>query len=165
MTRASKPLAAELVARKPPFPEDCNGSKAGFTGNALQNGEFHPLVGLRNTTIWETGRNVWWRFTRKDGAPWGLAGVWNTWVDRATGEIHESCTMLTINADAHPLMRRMHKPDLKYGPDDQDKRSVVAIEQPYVDRWLHGKPEDVRQLVTPPAIELIEGTPIALKRA
>jgi putative SOS response-associated peptidase YedK len=35
---------------------------------------------------WETGRNVWWRFTRKDGAPWGLAGLWNTWVDRATGE-------------------------------------------------------------------------------
>ena len=114
---------------------------------------------------WETGRNVWWRFTRKDGAPWGLAGLWNTWVDRATGEIHESYTMLTINADAHPLMRRMHKPDPKYGPDEQDKRSVVSIEQPDVDRWLHGKPEDVRPLVVPPAIELIDGTPVTQKRA
>lgn len=27
---------------------------------------------------WETGRNVWWRFRRADGAPWGLAGLWNT---------------------------------------------------------------------------------------
>jgi putative SOS response-associated peptidase YedK len=114
---------------------------------------------------WETGRNVWWRFTRKDGTPWGLAGLWNTWVDRATGEVHESYTMLTINADAHPLMRRMHKPDPKYGPDDQDKRSVVAIETADVDRWLHGNPDEVRELVAPPPIELIDGAPAAKRRA
>ena len=36
--------------------------------------------------------------------------------------------MLTINADDHPLMRRMHKPDPKFAPDQQDKRSVVTIE-------------------------------------
>jgi putative SOS response-associated peptidase YedK len=28
---------------------------------------------------WETGKNIWWRFRRADGAPWGLAGLWNTW--------------------------------------------------------------------------------------
>jgi putative SOS response-associated peptidase YedK len=27
---------------------------------------------------WETGKNVWWRSTRSDGASWGLAGLWNT---------------------------------------------------------------------------------------
>jgi len=114
---------------------------------------------------WETGRNVWWRFTRKDEAPWSLAGLWNTWVDRATGEIHESYTMLTINADSHPLMRRMHKPDPKYGPDDQDKRSVVAIESADVDRWLSGKPEDVRDLVAPPSMAVIDGAPVIKKLA
>ncbi len=51
---------------------------------------------------WETGRNIWWRFTRADGNPWGLAGLWNTWTDKATGELVESYTMLTINADAPP---------------------------------------------------------------
>ena len=66
---------------------------------------------------WESGRNVWWRFLRADGAPWGLAGLWNTWTDKASGEIVESYTMLTLNADAHPLMSRMHKPDPKLGPD------------------------------------------------
>lgn len=30
---------------------------------------------------WETGRNVWWRFRRADSMPWGLAGLWNTWID------------------------------------------------------------------------------------
>jgi putative SOS response-associated peptidase YedK len=110
---------------------------------------------------WETGRNVWWRFTRKDGVPWGLAGLWNTWVDRGTGEVHESYTMLTINADAHPLMRRMHKPDPKYGPDDQDKRSVVAIEFANVDQWLSGNREEALQLVAPPSMDVIDGAPVA----
>lgn len=27
----------------------------------------------------------WWRFRRADGRPWGLAGLWNTWTDKATG--------------------------------------------------------------------------------
>lgn len=87
---------------------------------------------------WETGRNVWWRFRRADGLPWGLAGLWNTWTDRATGEFHESYTMLTINADTHPLMRRMHKPKPTLPADRQDKRSVIAIELADADRWLRG---------------------------
>lgn len=110
---------------------------------------------------WETGRNVWWRFSRRDGTPWGLAGLWNTWVDRTTGEVHESYTMLTVNADAHPLMRRMHKPDPKYGPDDQDKRSVVAIEAADVDVWLHGRSDEVQKLVAPPSMDVLEGVAIA----
>ena len=76
---------------------------------------------------WESGKHVPWRFTRADGTPWGLAGLWNTWVDKATGEIVESYTMLTINADQHALMNRMHRPDPKRPPHMQDKRSVVPI--------------------------------------
>ncbi|MBK1714635.1 SOS response-associated peptidase [Rubrivivax gelatinosus] len=96
---------------------------------------------------WETERNVWWRFRRADGGLWGLAGLWNTWADRATGEIVESYTMLTLNADACPLMSRMHKPDPKLPPDQQDKRSVVPIEREDVDAWLFGAPADAAGLV------------------
>ena len=85
---------------------------------------------------WETGRHVPWRFRRADGLPWGLAGLWNTWVDKDSGELVESYTMLTLNADAHPLMRRMHRPDPKRSPEMQDKRSVVPIEMNDVDTWL-----------------------------
>ena len=35
---------------------------------------------------WETGKNIWWRLMRADGAPWALAGIWSEWVDPATGE-------------------------------------------------------------------------------
>lgn len=108
---------------------------------------------------WETGKNVWWRFRRRDAQPWGLAGLWNTWTDRATGEVVESYTMLTVNADDHPIMNRMHKLDPKLPADQQDKRSVVAIEQHDVERWLHGSADDIRSMLAPPPVELIEAGP------
>ena len=51
--------------------------------------------------------------------------------------------MLTINADHHPLMRRMHKPDPQLPPDAQDKRSVIVLEQAELDRWLWGSMQDL----------------------
>lgn len=96
---------------------------------------------------WETGKNVWWTFRRADGEPWNLAGLWNRWVDLSTGEVFESYTMLTLNADHHPFMRRMHKPDPKLPPDAQDKRSVVVIEREDIDRWLTGSIDEARTLV------------------
>jgi len=108
---------------------------------------------------WETGKNVWWRFRRADGQPWGLAGIWNTWLNRATGEVVESYTMLTVNADSHPLMARMHKPDPRLPPDQQDKRSVVAIGQANLEQWLQGTIEEAERLLKPPPMELIEAGP------
>ena len=108
---------------------------------------------------WESGRHVAWRFARTDGQPWGLAGLWNTWVDKASGEIVESYTMLTLNADAHPLMRRMHKPDPKLAADAQDKRSVVPIEPEDVDTWLHAPQAEAAALVRLAPLEDFEAGP------
>lgn len=55
--------------------------------------------------------------------------------------------MLTINADDHPLMRRMHKPDPKLSADQQDKRSVISIEREDVDQWLAGTVADASELL------------------
>lgn len=65
----------------------------------------------------------------------------------ASGELVESYTMLTINADDHPLMGRMHRPDPKRPPNMQDKRSVVPIELADVDAWLHAPLEQAAALV------------------
>ena len=113
---------------------------------------------LFDEPCWETGRNVWWSFRRADGQPWGLAGLWNTWVDPATGEVVESYTMLTLNADAHPLMRRMHKPDPTLGPDQQDKRSVIPIELEDVDSWLLGSLEEARRLLQLAPVDIFQAT-------
>ena len=67
--------------------------------------------------------------------------------------------MLTLNADAHPLMSRMHKPDPKLGPDEQDKRCVIAIELADVDAWLFGTVNVAMSLVRLPPVELFKAGP------
>jgi len=71
----------------------------------------------------------------------------------------ESYTMFTINADHHPLMNRMHKPDPAYGPDDQDKRSVVPIERPLIEQWLQGSHEEALRLLVLPQEQLFVAEP------
>ncbi len=104
-------------------------------------------------------KNIWWRFRRQDGAPWALAGVWNDWIDKATGEVVPSYSMLTMNCDSHRLLKLMHKPERHPDgaikpPHEQDKRSVVPIERADWDAWLHGTPEQAQALIQLPAFEL-----------
>ena len=80
---------------------------------------------------------------------------------KATGEVHESYTMLTINADAHPLMRRMHKPDPKLAADKQDKRSVIPIDPEDYDQWLAGSQKDAEVLLRLAPVEAFDAAPAA----
>lgn len=99
---------------------------------------------------WGTGKNIWWRFWRADGAPWALAGLWSEWTDPETGEVVPNYTMLTQNCDGHPLLSLMHKPD---GAIPSDKRAVVPIEAADWDRWLHGSLPDAEALIQVPPVE------------
>lgn len=77
---------------------------------------------------WRSGRAVPTRISRGDGEPLGIAGLWATW--RApTGKTLYSYTMLTINADEHPIMRQFHKPG-------DEKRMVVVLSEDKYDDWL-----------------------------
>lgn len=108
---------------------------------------------------WQTGKHVPWRFTRPDHTPWGLAGLWTAWTDPASGEIVDSYTMLTINGDAHPLIKRMHRPDPKRPPEMQDKRAVVPIELKDVDAWLFAPLDQAAQLVRLAEDDAFSGEP------
>lgn len=107
---------------------------------------------------WETGRNIWWRLRRADGAPWALAGVWADWTDPATGEIVPTYSLLTVNCDDHPLLNRLHKPDPALPPDAQDKRSVVALEPVDWAAWLGGDLPAVQRLLQPPPLSAFDPT-------
>ena len=107
----------------------------------------------------ETGKHVAWRFCRADGAPWGLAGLWNAWTDPELGEIVQSYAMLTLIADSHPQMSRMHRPDLKRPLNLQDKRSVVPIALADVDAWLTASTQDAAARVRLAPAEDFEGGP------
>jgi len=115
---------------------------------------------------WETQVHVPWVFRRADGAPWGLAGLWNTWTDLSTGEVVESYTMLTLNADEHPLMKRMHKPVVDPKTKQplpaalQDKRSVIAIEHGNLELWLAGTIEEAKALLKLTPVEMFDAAPL-----
>lgn len=110
---------------------------------------------------WESGRNVWWRFQRPDGKPWNLAGLWNRWRDPHTGEQLESYTMLTINADAHPLLRRMHRPKPDRPATAQDKRAVIPIADADVETWLASSdPGQIGRLLTLPSSDAFLAGPV-----
>ena len=74
---------------------------------------------------WETGKAVRWSINRIDHNPFAVAAIWDQWVAKNTGEIVLSLSMLTINADGHPVMGRFHKP--------QDNRQSLVVMP--TDRW------------------------------
>ncbi len=98
---------------------------------------------------YETGRAVRWRIARDDGAPLGLAGLWE-W--RPNGGPDDrplvSFTMLTINADHHPLMHRFHRPE-------DEKRMVVVLEEDQYRHWLSGSAAITDFLLPCPADRLL----------
>lgn len=91
---------------------------------------------------YESDNAVRWRIERADLAPFGLAGIWEHRT-RPDGTDWFSFSMLTINADGHPLMQHFHKPG-------DEKRSVVVLDDSDWDGWLSAKDEgDVRRFLRP----------------
>lgn len=83
---------------------------------------------------WRSGRAQAARISRADGAPLGLAGLWSFWRS-PEGTPVWSYTMLTVNADAHPLMRNFHKPG-------EEKRMVVILPEHRYRDWLQARAAD-----------------------
>jgi len=104
---------------------------------------------------WETGRAVRWRIKRSDGQPMCVASLWDQWTDTSTGEIVTSFTMLTVNADGHPVMGRFHRPG-------DEKRSVVVLEPEQFGTWLGADSVQATQAMVRPADALLVAEVAAL---
>ncbi|WP_233890190.1 SOS response-associated peptidase [Paraburkholderia flagellata] len=76
---------------------------------------------------YESGQAVRWRIGLADHAPFAVAGLWRVWNEPEGQAL--SFTMLTLNADEHPLMRRFHKPGA-------EKRGVVIVPRDEHENWL-----------------------------
>lgn len=82
---------------------------------------------------YESGKAVRWRIERADGRPMGIAGIWERRI-KDDGLPSWSMSMLTINADGHPVMGRFHKPG-------DEKRSVVILPDDAWGDWLRSRSE------------------------
>lgn len=120
---------SETVAEKPSF------------RNAWRNRQLCVIpVRAFFEPCYESGKAVRWRIEREDEKPFGVAGLWETKPDK-DGEPTWSFTMLTINADEHPVMHRFHKPG-------DEKRSVVVLDDNVWQAWLGAKrDEEVRSFL------------------
>lgn len=105
---------------------------------------------------YESGKAVRWRIRLVGSEPTAIAGLWRAW-EEADGGTSLSFTMLTLNADDHPLMRRFHKPG-------DEKRSVVIIRPDAYEDWLAcSSVDEARSLLQlyPPAEIHAEAFPLS----
>lgn len=80
---------------------------------------------------WHTGKAIATRIEDVSGDPLGIAGLWSSWKSPKKDWVH-SFTMLTINADAHPLMNQFHNPT-------DEKRMVAILPPKHYQAWLDAK--------------------------
>lgn len=96
-------------------------------------------------------KSVRYRIWTKDAPAFAIAGIWREF---AGGLV--TFAMLTVNADAHPIMRRMHKPGA-------EKRSVVFLPPEQWDDWLACRdPELARTFMQLPPADALEAEPAPL---
>jgi putative SOS response-associated peptidase YedK len=79
-------------------------------------------------TNWETGSAVRWRIGQAGDVPLGIAGVYETW-SHPDGRPMSTFAMLTVNADAHPLLSR-------FAPAGKEARMVVVLHPDDYAAWL-----------------------------
>ncbi len=87
-----------------------------------------------------TGKAVRWKIGLASGEPFGIACLWDRWTDPASGERVVSFSMLTVNADEHPVMRQFHKPA-------DEKRTPVIMPAHLHDDWLSADLQQATELM------------------
>jgi putative SOS response-associated peptidase YedK len=87
-----------------------------------------------------TGKAERWEIKLAAHEPLGIASLWDTWTDPQSGELITSFTMLTINADSHPVMKQFHKPE-------DEKRTPLVLATNQFDDWLNADPQIVTSML------------------
>ena len=101
---------------------------------------------------YETGKAVRWKIELVSGDPFGIACLWDRWTDPASGENVVSFSMLTVNADEHPVMRQFHRPA-------DEKRSPLIIPPPLFDTWLSAQSDQARAMMSWTHMPALRATP------
>ena len=98
---------------------------------------------------YESGRAERFGIRAAHGEALGVAGIWEVKRHAENGLALLSFSMLTINADTHPLMRRFHRPN-------DEKRMLVFLRPDQYDAWLHCSAAQAPEFFTAlPADQLI----------
>ena len=121
---------AETISEKPSYRTAWKKRQFGL---AIMQGFYEPN--------YASGKAVRWRIKRADASPIAVASIWERFVDRNTGEIVFSFSMVTINATNHPVMQQFHAPN-------DEKRSIVVLQDDEYWPWLKASEVEARGLLT-----------------
>lgn len=98
---------------------------------------------------YESGKAVRTRIQQVNQEPMAIASIWDTWSEPLTGERIVSFSMLTINANQHPLMSQMHQVG-------EEKRTVVPLRPELFSDWLNATPQSAMALLRLEAMTALE---------
>lgn len=105
-----------------------------------------PASGFYEWKKLPNGKKQPYLIRRRDGAPMSLAGLWEEWKDRVTGEVITSCAIITCGPNE--LMAELHD------------RMPVILDPADIDAWL-GVGGDA--FLRPCPAEWIEAYPVSTK--
>ena len=112
---------AETLSEKPSFRESFKSRRC-----------IIPASGFYEWKRQATGAKQPYYFYLKDKEVFGFAGLWETWIDKQTGEELETCTIITT--EANDVLKPVH-----------DRMPVILKAENY-DEWLDGKEKDTKKL-------------------
>jgi len=124
---------AEAVARKPTFRDAFKRSRC-----------LIPASGYYEWQDTPNGKQPYY-FTRCDGQPITIAGLWDAWRDKQAGETVKSCAMVITNAN-------------EFVADVHDRMPVV-LEPDQFEPWLTGRAG--MEVLKPTANDVVQKWPVS----
>jgi putative SOS response-associated peptidase YedK len=126
---------AETVGTKPMFREAFKSKRLLIPASGYY--EWHDAPG---------GKQPYY-FTRRDGQPITIAGLWSRWKNKETGEDLQSCTMVITEPNKFVA--------------EVDDRMPVILEAKDFEQWEHGDATDAAALMKPAAEGVLEKWPVS----
>jgi putative SOS response-associated peptidase YedK len=120
---------AETVADKPSYRDAWREKQLGIV---LLDAFYEPC--------YETGKAQRGAIGLESGDPMGIACLWERWTPPDAAQPLVSFSMLTVNADDHPVMRQFHRPE-------DEKRTPLVLDSEGVRRWLNASRDDATQML------------------
>jgi putative SOS response-associated peptidase YedK len=103
-----------------------------------------------------TGRAERWQIESVSQQPLGIASLWDRWHDPHTGLVVVSFAMLTVNAQAHPVMHQFHKPE-------DEKRTPLVLPSSSFDAWLSTDSDSAKQLLRLESMPALTAAPAPMR--
>lgn len=100
------------------------------------------------------GKAQRWKIELASGDPFGIACLWEQTVHPETRQPLVSFSMLTVNADDHPVMNQFHKPV-------DEKRTPVIIPTDKFEAWMAADTAHARVMLTMGLMPAIAAEPSA----